>query len=71
MSPLTNPSPFLSDEIALVDLLALFLAISTVSILWYVVKKTFPDEIIDLRFFLTFILAIVPFVMIVCFGGLL
>jgi hypothetical protein len=51
MSPLTNPSPFLIDEIALVDLLALFLAITTVSILWYVVKKTFPDEVIDLRFF--------------------
>jgi hypothetical protein len=44
-TPLTAGSPFLIDEIILVDLLALFLAITTVSILWYLVKKIFPDEV--------------------------
>ena len=59
----TNTSPFLFDEIVLIDLLALFLAIATVSILWYVVKKALPDEVKDLQFFGTFIVVVVPFVM--------
>ena len=67
MTPLT-PSPFLIDEIVLMDLLALFLSVVTVSILWYVVKKIFPDEVKDLKFYLTFIVAVVPFVMLVYFG---
>jgi tungstate transport system substrate-binding protein len=65
---LTNTSRILSDEIVLIELLALVVAIATVSILWYVVKKAFPDEVEDLQFFLTFILVAVPFVMLVCFG---
>jgi hypothetical protein len=64
----TNTSPFFFDEIVLIDLLALFLAIATVSILWYVVKKALPDEVKDLQFFVTFIFVVVPFVMLVCFG---
>jgi hypothetical protein len=52
----------------LIDVLALFLAVATVSILWYVVKKIFPDEVRDLQFFLTFIVVIVPFVMLIYFG---
>ena len=56
------------DEIVIFDLLALFAAIATVSILWYVVKQAFPDDVKDLRFFLTFIVVIIPFVMTVCFG---
>ena len=58
----------LIDEVVIIDLLALFLAIATVEIIWYVVKKAFRDEVRDLRFFVTFIVAIVPFVVIVCFG---
>jgi len=58
----------LIDEVVIIDLLALFLAIATVEIIWYVVKKAFPDEVRDLRFFATFIVVIVPFVVIVCFG---
>ena len=58
----------LIDEIVLIDLLALFLAVATVEIIWYVVKKAFPDQVRDLRFFLTFIVVIVPFVLTVCFG---
>jgi hypothetical protein len=61
-------TPGLIDEIVLVDLLALFLAVATVEIIWYVVKKVFPDEVRDLRFFLTFIVVIVPFVLTVWFG---
>ena len=40
------------DEIVIVDLVALFLAIGTVSIFWYLVKKAFPNEVRDFRFFL-------------------
>jgi hypothetical protein len=65
---LTNTSRFLLDEIVLIDLLALVVAIGTVSILWYVVKKAFPDDVKDLQLFLTFNLVIVPFVMLICFG---
>jgi hypothetical protein len=42
MTPLTTASPYLVDEIVVIDLVALFLAVATVSLLWYVVKKGFP-----------------------------
>ena len=61
-------TPGLVDEIVVIDLLALFLAVAAVEIIWYVVKKAFPDQVRDLRFFLTFIVVIVPFVLTVCFG---
>ena len=61
-------TPGLVDEIVVIDLLALFLAVAAVEIIWYVVKKAFPDEDRDLRFFLTFIIVIVPFVLTICFG---
>ena len=64
----TNTSPFLFGEIVLIDLLALVVAIATVSILWYVVKKAFADDVKDLQFLLTFIVAVVPFVIIIYFG---
>jgi hypothetical protein len=68
MTPLATASPYLVDEIVVIDLVALFLAVATVSLLWYVVKKAFPDDARDLQFFLTFICVIVPFVLIFCFG---
>jgi hypothetical protein len=68
MTHLTGLSAGLIDEIVLIDLMAMALSIATVSILWYVVKKAFPDEVRDLQFFLTFILVGVPFVMLVYFG---
>ena len=58
----------LIDEVVIIDLLALFLAIATVEIIWYVVKKAFPDDVRDLRFFLTFIVLVIPFVMLIWFG---
>ena len=64
----TDASPFLFSEIVLIDLLALVLAIATVSILWYVVKKIFPDDVKDLQFLLTFIVVVVPFVIVIYFG---
>jgi len=64
----TNTSPFLFDETVLIDLLALAMAIATVSILWYVAKRAFPDDVKDLQFFLTFIVVVVPFVIITYFG---
>src|SRR5262249_49666324 len=68
MISLPTVSAALVDEIALIDVLALSLAIVTTSILWYVVKKAFPDEVKDIQFFLTFIVVIVPFVMLIYFG---
>jgi len=68
MTPLTTAPPYLIDEIALIDVLALFLSVGTVSILWNVLKKLFPDEVKDFQFFLTFIIVVVPFVMLVYFG---
>jgi ABC-type glycerol-3-phosphate transport system substrate-binding protein len=65
---LTNTSPFLFGETVLIDLLALLLSVGTVSIIWYVAKKTVPDEVKDFQFFLTFIVAVIPFVMIIYFG---
>ena len=65
---LPNTSPLLFDELVMIDLLALVVAIVTVSILWYVVKKAFPDEVKDLQFLLTFIAVVVPFVLIIWFG---
>jgi len=64
----TNTSPFLFDETVLIDLLALAMAIATVSILWYVAKRAFPDDVKDLQFFLTFIVVVIPFVIITYFG---
>jgi hypothetical protein len=58
----------LFDEISIIDLIAGFLAIATVSIVWHGVKKALPDQVRDARFFLTFIVVIVPFVMLICFG---
>ena len=65
---LPNTSPFLFDELVVINLLALVVSIATVSILWYVVKKAFPDEVKDLQFLLTFIAVVVPFVLIIWFG---
>ena len=59
---------WLVDEIILIDLVTLFLMVATVSILWYGVKKIFPGETRDLQFFLTFIVVVVPFVMLIYFG---
>jgi hypothetical protein len=61
-------TPGLIDEIVIIDLLALFLSVATVEIVWYVTKKALPTEVGDLQFFVMFILFIVPFVMLVCFG---
>ena len=61
-------TPGLVDEIVVIDLLALLLAVAMVEIIWYVFKKAFPEELRDLQFFLTFIVVIVPFVLTLCFG---
>ena len=48
--------------------LALAMAIATVSILWYVAKRALPDDVKELQFFLTFIVVVVPFVIVTYFG---
>jgi len=43
-------------------------AIATVFSLWYVVKRAFTDDVKDLQLFLTFIVVVVPFVILIYFG---
>ena len=54
-------------ELVLFGFAPLFLTVATIWILWHVLQKI--DEVIDIRFFLTFILVAVPFVMLIYFGG--
>src|SRR5215472_9355006 len=61
-------TPSLIDEIVFIDILALFLSVATVEIVWRLAKRAFPSEVADLQFLLTFILFIVPFVMGIYFG---
>ena len=65
---LTKASPLFFDEIVLIDLLALLLSVGTVSIIWYVAKRIFADDVKDLQFFLSFIVVVIPFVMLIYFG---
>jgi hypothetical protein len=46
----------------------LFLTAATLRVLWYVLETIFPDEVRDPRFFLTFVIVAVPFVMLIYFG---
>ena len=48
-------TPALTDEIVIIDLLALLLSVVTAEILWELAKKAFPAEVGDIQFFLTFI----------------
>jgi hypothetical protein len=59
------------SDLILVGLATLFLTAATVWIVWYGVKAVFPDEVTHLQFFLTFIVVIIPFVTLVCFGSVL
>jgi glucan phosphoethanolaminetransferase (alkaline phosphatase superfamily) len=55
-------------EIILIDLVALLLAVAVVWMLWYFLIWNVGHEVRDPQFFVTFILVIVPFVMLICFG---
>src|SRR5262249_23285148 len=57
------------SELILFGLLPLFVTVATVWILWRVLEKTDADEVIDIRSFLTFIVVVIPFVILV-YGGL-
>ena len=59
----------IASEQILIDLVTLFLTVATVWIVWYVVKADNPDEVRHLQFFLTFIVAVIPFVILVYFGS--
>ena len=61
-------TPDIIEEIAIVDLLAFLLSVAAVEIVWYCAKKAFPTEVGNVQFFVMFILIIVPFVMLICFG---
>ena len=56
------------SELFLFGLVPLFLTVATVWSLWHVLEKINPDEVTDIESFLTFIVVVVPFVLIVYFG---
>jgi len=56
------------SELAFFGLVPLLLIVGTVWILWHVHEKINPDDVTDIRSFLTFILVIVPFVSSTYFG---
>ena len=56
------------SEPAFFGLVPLLLIVGTVWILWRVHEKIYPDDVTDIRSFLTFILVIVPFVSSTYFG---
>ena len=60
---------YVVSELILIGLVTLFLTAATVWIVWYGVKAVFPDEVTHLQFFLTFIIVIVPFIMLLYFGS--
>ena len=62
------PPAGVTPELILVGFVAAFLAIATVWVLWYAAEKVLPDEVGQLQFFLTFIVVVIPFVMLVYFG---
>lgn len=68
MTPLITITPGLISEVVLIDLVALILAVATVAIAWYLVKRIYTNEVRELQFFLTFIGVFVPFVALVYFG---
>ena len=56
------------SELILFGLAPLILVAAAIWIIWYVLQKNDPVEVKDTRSFLTFILVVVPFVMLVGFG---
>jgi hypothetical protein len=68
-APLNTTPPHAVSELMLIGLVTLFLTVATVWIVWYVVKADNPDEVRHLQFFLTFIVAVIPFVILVYFGS--
>jgi hypothetical protein len=67
MTPTIAPADVTSDFI-FIGLVATFLTVATAWILWYAAEKIFPDDVGQLQFFLTFIVVIIPFVMLIYFG---
>ena len=59
----------IASEQILIDLVTLFLTVATVWIVWYVVKAVFPDDVPHLPFFLTFVVVIIPFIILISFGS--
>jgi hypothetical protein len=62
-------SPLLaSAEVILIDLVALVLTLATVWALFYFLKKIFPDDFRQTQFLLTFVIVIVPCIMLIYIG---
>jgi hypothetical protein len=57
-----------ASELLLFGLVPLLLAFATIWIVWYVLQKIGSDEVKGIQSFLTFILVVVPFVMLVYLG---
>jgi ABC-type Fe3+-siderophore transport system permease subunit len=56
------------SELILLGFVPSLVTVATVWIIWLVLEKINPDEVADIRTFLTFIIAVVPFVMLICSG---
>ena len=56
----------LTPELMLIGFVATFLTVATSWILWYLLEKI--DGVIDIGSFLTFVVVVIPFVMIIYFG---
>jgi hypothetical protein len=56
------------SELILFGFVPSLVTVATVWIIWLVLEKINPDEVADIRTFLTFIIAVVPFVMLICSG---
>ena len=48
MTPLITITPGLISEVVLIDLVALILAVATVAIAWYLVKRIYTNEVREL-----------------------
>ena len=57
-----------TSELILIGLVATFLTVATAWILWYATEQVLPHDVGQLQFFLTFIVVIIPFVMLIYFG---
>jgi hypothetical protein len=57
-----------TSELILIGLVVTFLTVATAWILWYAAEKVLPHDVGQLQFFLTFIVVIIPFVMLIYFG---
>jgi hypothetical protein len=58
-----------ASELILFGFVPLLVTVATVWIIWRVLEKINPDEVTNIQSFLTFVIVVVPFVILI-YGGL-